>query len=316
MARLLAIFAGIAALIAFPLLTNEFLVSVSIVTGIYVILMVGLALFLGYGGQFSFAQSVFYGIGAYTSASLTTKFNIPVVYAFLAGGALAGVAAYLLSAPLLRLRGYYLAVATLAMCQIFQVLISENVNITGGPSGIYSIPPFSVLGFVFETSRSYYYLVWGVAIACLFFTRNVMDSAVGRALKAIKSSEDAALVMGINVVDLQTRIFVFAGITGGLAGSFYAHYVSYISPNSFTIDLSIWLVIVLTVGGVRSVSGVILGAAFTTVFPFLLGRYQTYNMLIFGIIFLLVLKYMPNGIAGHAQVWVSQFRQQRVKPHE
>jgi len=229
---------------------------------------------------------------------------------------LAGVAAYLLSAPLLRLRGYYLAVATLAMCQIFQVLISENVNITGGPSGIYSIPPFSVLGFVFETSRSYYYLVWGVAIACLFFTRNVMDSAVGRALKAIKSSEDAALVMGINVVDLQTRIFVFAGITGGLAGSFYAHYVSYISPNSFTIDLSIWLVIVLTVGGVRSVSGVILGAAFTTVFPFLLGRYQTYNMLIFGIIFLLVLKYMPNGIAGQAQVWVSQFRQQRVKPHE
>ncbi len=300
---------AIALLLVFPFLVNEFLVSVSVVTGIYVILMVGLAFFLGYGGQFSFAQAVFFGIGAYTSASLTTNLNVPVVAAFVAGGLLAGLVAFLLSAPILRLRGYYLAVATLALCQIFHVLVSENFNITGGPTGIYGIPPFSLLGFTLESARSYHYLVWAAVIACLLFTRNVMKSPIGRALKAIQSSEEAALVMGVDVVGLQTKIFVFAALTGGFAGSFFAHYVSYISPNSFTIDLSIWLVVVLAVGGVRTISGVVLGAVFTTVFPFLLGNYQTYNMLVFGLILILVLKYMPSGIAEEIRIWISRQRQ-------
>jgi branched-chain amino acid transport system permease protein len=237
------------------------------------------------------------------------------VLALVAGGALGGLVAFLLSAPILRLRGYYLAVATLAFCQIFHVLVSENFSITGGPTGIYSIPPFSLLGFEFESAPSYHYLVWTIAVACLLFTRNVMDSRVGRALKAIQSSEEAALVLGINVVDLQTKIFVFTGVTGGLAGSLFAHYVSYISPNSFTLDLSIWLVVVLAVGGVRTISGVVLGAAFTTVFPFLLGQYQSFNMLIFGIVLILVLKYMPNGIAGQLQMWFSQMRRSKAEPH-
>jgi len=306
---------SIGALLVYPSLVNEFLVSVSVVTGIYVILMVGLALFLGYGGQFSFAQAVFYGIGAYTSAILTTKFQIPVVTAFVTSGVLGGLVAFLLSAPILRLRGYYLAVATLAFCQIFYVLASENFNITGGPTGIYSIPSFSLWGIQFETGYSYHYLVWSVAIACLLFTRNVMDSRIGRALKAVQSSEEAALVLGVNVVDLQTKIFVFTGVTGGLAGSLFAHYVSYISPNNFTLDLSIWLVVVLSVGGVRTISGVVLGAGFTTVFPFLLGKYQSLNMLVFGVILILTLKYMPNGIAGELQTWFSQRRPGAANPH-
>jgi branched-chain amino acid transport system permease protein len=312
---IIAATASIGALLVYPILASEFLVSVSVVTGIYVTLMVGLALFLGYGGQFSFAQAVFYGIGAYTSAILTTKFQIPVVAAFVTGGVFGGLAAFLLSAPILRLRGYYLAVATLACCQIFHVLISENFNITGGPTGIYSIPPFELFGIQLETGQSYHYLVWTVAIACLLFTRNVMDSRIGRALKAIQSSEEAALVLGVNVVDLQTKIFVFTGVTGGLAGSLFAHYVSYISPNTFTLDLSIWLVVVLSVGGVRTISGVVLGAAFTTVFPFLLGKYQSFNMLVFGVILILTLKYMPNGIAGEFQTWLSQRRRGATKPH-
>jgi branched-chain amino acid transport system permease protein len=312
---IIAATASIGALLVYPILASEFLVSVSVVTGIYVTLMVGLALFLGYGGQFSFAQAVFYGIGAYTSAILTTKFQIPVVAAFVTGGVFGGLAAFLLSAPILRLRGYYLAVATLACCQIFHVLISENFNITGGPTGIYSIPPFELFGIQLEQGQSYHYLVWTVAIACLLFTRNVMDSRIGRALKAIQSSEEAALVLGVNVVDLQTKIFVFTGVTGGLAGSLFAHYVSYISPNTFTLDLSIWLVVVLSVGGVRTISGVVLGAAFTTVFPFLLGKYQSFNMLVFGVILILTLKYMPNGIAGEFQTWLSQRRRGATKPH-
>jgi branched-chain amino acid transport system permease protein len=298
MQRKLFPFLAIVFLIIYPFWLNEFLISVSIITGIYIVLLTGLALFLGYGGQFSFAQAVFYGLGAYTSAVLTTKYHVPVMIAFLAGGVLAGTVGYILSAPILRLRGYYLAVATLAVCQIFHVLVIEHFNITGGPTGVYDIPYFSFLGFEFKTALSYHYLVWVIALASLLFAKNLMNSRIGRALKGIQSSEEAAMVLGVNAHNLKTKIFVLTGVTGGLAGGLYAHYVSYISPGNFTLELSIWLVVILSVGGVRTIMGVVLGAAFTTVFPFLLGKYQNFNMLVFGLILILVLKYLPNGIAG------------------
>ena len=155
------------------------------------------------------------------------------------------------------------------------MLVIENFNITGGPTGVYGIPPFSLFGFEFTTPRSYHYLVWTIAALCLIFVRNLMRSRIGRALKAVQSSEDAALVLGVDALGLKTKMFVLTGVTGALAGSLFAHYVSYVSPGTFTVDLSIWTVVVLTVGGVRTISGVVLAAAFTTVFPFLLGQYQT-----------------------------------------
>ena len=306
-------FLGILLLTLYPLWVNEFLISVSIITGIYIVLLTGLALFLGYGGQFSFAQAVFYGVGAYTSAILTTKYHIPLIASFLSGGVLAGVISYLLSAPILRLRGYYLAVATLAVCQIFHVLVIEQFNITGGPTGVYDIPSFSLLGFEFKTALGYHYLVWAIALASLLFAKNLMNSRIGRALKAIQSSEEAAMVLGVDAFSLKTKIFILTGVTGGLAGGLYAHYVSYISPGNFTLDLSIWLVVILSVGGVRTIMGVVLGAAFTTVFPFLLGKYQNFNMLVFGLILILVLKYMPNGIAGFLEEQALElFKRMRV----
>src|ERR1700756_2720888 len=186
MKRLLLPATCLIVLLLYPLWLNEFLVSISVVTAIYVSLLAGLSLFLGYGGQFSFAQAVFYGIGAYTSGLLVTRLQIPPVIGFIASGVLGGLLAYVLSAPILRLRGYYLAVATLALCQ--------NFNITGGPTGVYGIPPFSLFGFEFTTPRSYHYLVWAIAALCLIFVRNLMRSRIGRALKAVQSSEDAAVV--------------------------------------------------------------------------------------------------------------------------
>ncbi|MGE0629745.1 MAG: branched-chain amino acid ABC transporter permease [Hyphomicrobiaceae bacterium] len=296
--RFLPATAGLIALLVAPPFLSEFHASVSVITGIYVILMVGLSLFLGYGGQFSFAQAVFYGIGAYTSGILTTRYNVPPLAGLACSALLGGLSAYALSAPILRLQGYYLAVATLAFCQIFHVLIVENFAITGGPTGIYGIPPFSLFGFEFSSGRSYHYLVWAIAVISLLFARNLMNSRIGRALKALQSGDDAVSVLGIDVLGLRTRIFVLTGVTGAMAGSLFAHFVSYISPGTFTLDLSIWLVVVLAIGGVRSITGTVLGAAFTTVFPFLLGKYQNYNMLVFGVLLILVLKYLPNGLAG------------------
>lgn len=289
-----------------PFIFGEFGLSVFIVIGIYIILMVGLALFLGYGGQFSFAQAVFYGLGSYTSAILVTRWNVSPALAFIAAGAVGGLVAYALSAPILRLRGYYLAMATLACCQIFHVLLIEGASVTGGPSGIYSIPPFSIAGLEFGTSQLTYGLVWVIVIVSLVFVSNLMRSRVGRALKALQSSEEQAAVLGIDASLLRTKIFILTGVTGAFAGSLFAHFVSYISPGTFTLDLSIWLVVILTVGGVRTIWGVALAAAVTTLFPFLLGQYQSYNMLVFGILLILVLKYMPEGVAGFVETKISR----------
>lgn len=304
-------FLGIIALILYPFFVREFLISISIITGIYVILLSGLALFLGYGGQFSFAQAVFYGIGAYTSAILVTKLRFPIALAFLAAGVLPGIVAFLLSAPILRLRGYYLAVSTLAFCQIFHVFVNEQFHITGGPTGIYDIPYFSVLGFEFNSPQSYHYLVWMVAVVSLLFAKNLMDSRIGRALKGIQTSEEAAMVLGVNAFGLKTKVFVLTGVTAGLAGSLFAHYVSYIAPGNFTLDLSIWVVVILAVGGARTIMGVVMGAAFTTIFPFLLGKYQKLNMLVFGLVLILVLKYTPNGLAGFLEEHVFRLVKRR-----
>src|SRR5260370_3142798 len=164
-------------------------------------------------------------MGAYTSGLLVTRFQIPPVVGFIASAALGGVRAYVRSAPIVRLRGYYLAVATLALCQIFNVLVIENFNITGGPTGVYGIPPFSLFGFEFTTPRSYHYLVWAIAALCLIFVRNLMKSRIGRALKAIQSSEDGALVLGVDATGMKTKMFVLTRVTGAMARNLFAHYV-------------------------------------------------------------------------------------------
>jgi branched-chain amino acid transport system permease protein len=292
---------GLVLLAVLPLIVGEYLLSISIITGIYVVMLSGLSIFLGYGGQFSFAQAVFYGIGAYTSALLVTRLGVPVWIAFAVSGILAGAIAFALSSPIIRLRGYYLAMATLAFTQIFHVLLIEQFQLTGGPTGVYGIPAFRIFAIDFSTAPRFHYFVWFVVVVTIVFTRNLMNSRVGRALKAIQASEDAATILGINTSGLKTKIFVLTGITGGIAGSLFAHYVSYIAPGNFTHSLSIWVVVILAIGGVRNIFGVVVGAAFTTIFPFLLGRFQQYNMLVFGIVLILVLKFLPGGISGYLE---------------
>lgn len=289
---------GILFLIVYPQLVNEFMISISIITGIYVILLTGLGLFLGYGGQFSFAQAVFYGMGAYTSALLTTRFQVPMWLAFLFAGSLPGAVAFIIGAPILKLRGYYLAMATLSLCVIFHVVVVEQFDITGGPTGVYGIPFFSFAGYEFSSPQSYHYLVWVISLFSLIFSKNLMNSRIGRALKAIQISEEAATVLGVNVSALKIKIFALTGVTGGVAGCLFAHYVTFIAPGNFTLELSIWLVVILAIGGMRNIMGAVLGAGFTTIFPFLLGSYQRYNMLVFGVILVLILKYMPSGFVG------------------
>ena len=195
-----------------------------IFAGIYCLITIGLSLLMGYGGQISLGQAAFYGIGAYVSAILTVHFELNPWACMIIGMIIASVVAVLIGVPSLKLRGHYLAMATLAFGIIVLIVFNEEVEWTGGPDGMSDIPGLGVFGFEFDSVLKYYYLVWTFVFAAFIFTINVIQSRSGRALRAIHISEAAASAMGINVFRLKIMVFVYSAILASLAGSLYAHY--------------------------------------------------------------------------------------------
>ena len=277
---------------------QPFVLTLLVFVGIYIIVCTGLSLIFGYAGQLSLTQAAFYGIGAYASAILTTRYGAPFWMGLAAACVLPGLVAWALGAPILRLRHFYLAMATLAFSEIMAVLFIQEVNITGGPTGITHVPAPSLFGWRIDTTAEFYYLVWILCIAVVAFSYNLIRSKYGRALRAIAENEVAASAMGVDVPAMMSLMFVLSAIFAGMAGSLYAHYVTFVSPDTFSVALSIMLVIMVAVGGVNSLWGAVLGAVFITVLPSLLGGYRQYAMLVYGLILVLALMFMPNGIAG------------------
>lgn len=280
---------------------QPFVLTLLVFIGIYIIVCTGLSLIFGYAGQLSLTQAAFYGIGAYASAILTTRYGAPFWVGLGAACALPGLVAWALGAPILRLRHFYLAMATLAFSEIMAVLFIQEVTITGGPTGITHIPAPSLFGLRIDTTTEFYYLVWILCIAVVAFSYNLIRSKYGRALRAIAENEVAASAMGVDVPAMMSLMFVLSAIFAGMAGSLYAHYVTFVSPDTFSVALSIMLVIMVAVGGVNSLWGAVLGAIFITVLPSMLGGYRQYAMLVYGLILVLALMFMPNGIAGAFQ---------------
>lgn len=277
---------------------QPFLVTLLVFVGIYIIVCTGLSLIFGYAGQLSLTQAAFYGIGAYTSAILTTRYGVSFWWGLAAASVLPGLFAFFLGAPILRLRHYYLAMATLAFSEIMAVVFIQEVDITGGPTGITHIPAPNFFGYLLNTSERYYYLVWLLCVMVVAFSYNLIRSKYGRALRAIAENEVAAGAMGVNVPAMKSLMFVLSAVFAGLGGALYAHYVSFVSPDTFSVALSIMLVIMVAIGGVNSLWGAVLGAVFITVLPSMLGAYRQYAMLVYGLILVLALMFMPNGIAG------------------
>lgn len=282
------------------LFPRSFLITLLVFVGIYTIVCAGLSLIFGYAGQMSLTQAAFYGIGAYTSAILTTRLGLSFWVGLLAAGALPGAVAVVMGIPILRLRHYYLAMATLAFGEIMVVVFVEEVGITGGPTGIANLPAPSLLGVSLDAPARYYYLVWGICALVLAFSSNLIRSKVGRALRAISENELAAGAMGVNVAAVKGLMFTLSAVYAGIAGALFAHHISFVSPDTFSVSLSILLVIMVAVGGVHSLWGAVLGAVFITLLPSLLGAYQQYSMLAYGFVLVLVLMFMPDGMAGLA----------------
>jgi branched-chain amino acid transport system permease protein len=293
-----ATLAAVAALIVLPWIeSDKFVLHVLSLIAIASIVAMGLQVLLGYSGQLSIGQAAFYGIGAYTSALMTTKLGLPFPLALLGAGIAAAVAS-LLMVPITRLTGAYLAVATLGFSIIVYLFIKNEEWLTGGSYGFISIPRAALFGYVLRDPIYSYYLNVGVAaIVYLTFAR-IEGSRFGRAINAIRQDPDAARASGLRVTLLKSECFVIAAFVAGLAGSLYAHEVRYLAPNDFTFWKSIEILIMVVIGGVGSLAGAILGAAVVVGLPEFLRGIGDYRMLVFGAILIATMLFGEGGLAA------------------
>jgi len=278
------------------LMQNPYYLSVLVFIGIYSITTMGLNLLMGYAGQISLGHAAFYAIGAYTSGLLTLKYNVHFAPALLA--ALCGTAgiAYVIGVPCLRLKGHYLAMATLAVGEIIYIVLNAAVDLTGGPSGIAGIPQIQAGSFALDSDLKYYYVVWSIFILLFLLSRNIIQSRVGRALRSLHGSEIAAGSLGVNVASLKVQVFVLSAVYAALAGALYAHAVTFISPQTSDLMFSIRLITMVVVGGMGHLWGGVVGAAIMTVLPELLSAFHDYELVIYGGILLLMVMFLPGGL--------------------
>ncbi len=283
---------------------NRYYLNVMIFIGIHTLLVVGLNLLMGYAGQISLGHAAFFGLGAYTSGILTATYQVSPWPAMLAAIALTVAVALLVGVPALKLTGYYLAMATLGFGIIVHICFKEIVGLTGGPSGLVGIPTLKIGGMVLDEPGTYYYLVWGATLGAIVISLNIVDSRVGRALRAIHDSEPAARATGISTSRLKIWVFALSAAYASVAGSLYAHYITFISPGSFDFMFSIKLVTMCVVGGMASIWGALFGAAALTLLPEVLSVFHDYDIVIFGLILMVVMIFMPQGLTrGALDLW-------------
>ncbi|MFH0847758.1 MAG: branched-chain amino acid ABC transporter permease [Chloroflexota bacterium] len=294
-----AIALGLVLLLALPFLLNPYYTSIAIFVGIYTIVTVGLCLLMGYTGQVSLGQAAFYGLGAYISAILSKSYGVSPWLAMAIAALVTGGFAYIVGVPILKLKGNYLAMATLGLGIITYIVFREAEHFTGGQTGLPGIPYLSVFGFVFNTDKKYYYLVWAFCLAILLISQNIVNSRTGRALKAIRDSEIAAESIGIDVAKLKVKVFSLSAVYASLAGSLYVHYITYISPQPFDFLFSVRLLVMAAVGGLASIWGAIFGTATVSLLGETLHSVGELETIAFGFVLMVTVIFLPRGL------WVS-----------
>ena len=296
--------AGLVVWAALPWFLGRGAVDILVFAGLYTIAGLGVSFLLGQCGIVSLAQSGFYGIGAYAAAYCTTAFGLPVPVGIVAGMVVSGAIAAAVGIPVLRLSGHFLALATLALAIIAHVLFLELDWLTGGTLGIGGIPHIAIFGLTFSTPFRFYYLVWPCAFALIVFYTLLLHSRTGIALRAMRDAPAAAAVAGIPIASLKVRIFVLSAAVGSFAGSLFAHYVSFISVDSFAIDKAISFLLIAVLGGVRSIPGTIAGALFVTVAPNYLSRLGDIHPILFALALIVAVIFLPGGFGGlMASAW-------------
>ena len=292
-------FAIVAALVLAPLfVSNLYYIQVLVFIGIYSILALSLNLLNGYVGLLSIGHAAFYGIGAYASAKLVMEVGLPFPLAMLGSGIVAGIFGYLIAKPTLRLSGIYMTLATLGFNMIFFLVLQNWMSFTNGPLGIMDIPAPGIFGYKIETRVQYYYLILVLVLLTIGSMHRLMTCRFGRALVGIRENELAAEAMGVHTTRYKIQAFVLAAFYAGIAGSYYAHFVKFISPDSFYIYESFILLAMLAFGGQGNLIGPVMSAAMLIIIPEVFRFLQEYRMLVYGSVLIIMMLVRRQGLLG------------------
>lgn len=290
---------GAILLLALPLLiTRPYVLHMIIMIIIYIPLALSQNLITGFTGMLTMGQAAFYGLGAYTSALLMMRLNLPWPVAFLAAGILAGLFGILVGFPCLRVGSDYLTLMTIGFGAIFSAVATNWVEVTRGSMGLPGVPLASIGPFVFNTLPRQYYLYIFIAALCYLFMYRLTKSRIGRALIAIREDEIAASTLGINLAYYKVLAFAFGAMWAGFAGSMLAHFLTFVGPQSFTLDESLLHVQIAILGGFGSLTGSVIGAAIMVSLPQIFQDIYQYRMLLNGVLLLMLMAWRPQGIMG------------------
>jgi branched-chain amino acid transport system permease protein len=276
-------------------LRNSYFYDIAVLVGLNAIVCVGLNLLIGYAGQISLGHAGFFGLGAYGSAILASRYGWPPLAAMFSTTLAVALLAFLVGRPILRLKGHYLAMATLGLGIIIFMVITTEDKFTGGPDGI-SVVPFRIGGWVLQDERVWYWIVGALLLCAVWLALNLIESPAGRALRALHSSEIGAEVVGIDAARHKVTVFVISAVFASIAGSLGAHYSGFVTPGKVAFFHSIELVSMVVFGGMASTFGAVVGAAVLTTLPQLLTVFKDYEMMVFGAVMMGTMIFLPRGV--------------------
>ena len=305
--RHVALFFGLLLLV--PVLSpNNYILGLGVLFLIYLILVASLNLLMGYAGQISMAHAAFFGLGAYASGILSAKFAVSPWLGLLAAVGVSGMSALIVGWPSLRLRGHYLAMATLGFNAIVSVLFVELYAITGGPEGLSNVPGLSIAGFRLSDPRLFFVVAWLAGLAVMVIVLNTLESRAGRAIRALAGSELAAASLGVHVHHTKLFVFVLTACMAAVAGWLYVHFNNFCSPETFNFFASVMLVVMVALGGWGRFWGAPWGAFVLTAVPEFLRVFESLEILVFGVAMVLVLLFFPRGIDGGMHAGFARWR--------
>ena len=289
---------ALVALLLLPLFLGKYSIFLLSLLAIYALVSLGLNLLMGYTGQIAAGHAGFLAIGAYVTAIFTANFEwLPVPVTLLLAGTISGMIGFLLGIPILRLKGFYIAMATLAFGVVVSEVILQWSSVTGGDDG-FSVPTARIGSFVFDSDLKLFYLIIPVTIIMTLLAKNLVNGYIGRAFIALRESEIAAQTIGVDLAKYKTIAFAISAFYTGVAGGLFAFLITYLSPDAFTIELSIDFIAMIVIGGMGSIIGSIVGAVILTGMQQVLAGLQDLQILIFGLALIIFMIFMPKGIVG------------------
>ena len=296
--KILGYTTALIALLILPLFLGKYSVFLLSLLAIYALVSLGLNLLMGYTGQIAAGHAGFLAIGAYVTAIVTANFEwLPCPVTLLLAGTISGLIGFLLGIPILRLKGFYIAMATLAFGVVVSEIILQWSSVTGGDDG-FSVPTARIGSFVFDSDFKLFYLIIPVTIIMTVLAKNLVNGYIGRAFIALRESEVAAQTIGVDLAKYKTIAFAISAFYTGVAGGLFAYLITFLSPDAFTIELSIDFIAMIVIVGMGSILGSIIGAVILTGMQQILASLLDLQILIFGLSLIIFMIFMPRGIVG------------------